>query len=209
MRPPNGAAGQESEWIARARRRDQDAFESLVHTYEKRVYALTLRLCGSPEDAQEAAQEAFLSAWQGLPFFRGESSFSTWLYRLANNAAIDLLRREKHQRAAAGPSLDDEELGLDVPDPSQCPHDEAERAELRGQIEAGLQTLSPEHRTVLVLRELHELSYGEIAEALDLDVGTVKSRISRGRRQLQNYLMRQGNFFASTASKEAEKEGCK
>lgn len=209
MKLPGTAAGREAEWVSAARRGDQDAFESLVLTYEKRVYALTLRLCGNPDDAQEAAQEAFVSAWQGLRFFRGESSFSTWLYRLASNASIDLLRREGRRRAAAGPSLDDDETNFDVPDPRLSPHDALEELELRRQLEAGLQTLTPEHRTVLVLRELQQLSYGEIADVLELDVGTVKSRISRGRRQLRNYLMRDGNFFAPPASKEAEKEGCK
>ena len=84
---------QELQWISAARRGDADAFESLVHLYEKRVFSLALRMCGNQEDAAEAAQEAFLAAWQALPFFRGESSFSTWLYRLTSNACVDLLRR--------------------------------------------------------------------------------------------------------------------
>ena len=93
---------QERQWIEAARRGDQDAFASLVHLYEKRVMALALRMCRSPEDAAEAAQEAFLAAWQGLPNFRGEASFSTWLYRLTSNACVDLLRREGRHRGAAG-----------------------------------------------------------------------------------------------------------
>jgi len=209
MKPPNLSPQQETLWVDRARRGDADAFESLVHLYEKRVYALALRLCGNPDDAQEAAQEAFLSAWQGLPFFRGESSFATWLYRLTNNACIDLLRRESRHRGAAGPSLDNEDLNLDLPDPGEGPQEEAERRELRETIEAGLQALSPDHRTVLVLREIHQLSYDEISETLDLDVGTVKSRISRGRRQLRNFLAEHGNLFAPPSSKASEKEGCK
>ena len=76
---------QELQWISAARRGDADAFESLVHLYEKRVFSLALRMCGNQEDAAEAAQEAFLAAWQALPFFRGESSFSTWLYRLTQD----------------------------------------------------------------------------------------------------------------------------
>ncbi len=198
----------EQQLVSAARQGDMAAFESLVHLYEKRVFALTLRMCGNREDAAEAAQEAFLAAWQGLAFFRGDSSFSTWLYRLASNACVDLLRRESRHRTAAGPSLDDEELNLEVPDAMPSPQDEAERRELREEIERGLAALSPEHREVLVLRELHQLSYDEIAETLDLDVGTVKSRISRGRKQLRNFLLKSGNFSPPSPSKGTEKEGC-
>ena len=199
----------EEEWIEAARQGDQDAFAELVRLYEKRVFALTPRMCRNPEDAAEAAQEAFLSAWQGLRFFRGESSFSTWLYRLASNACVDLLRREGRHRAAAGASLDDEEIKIDAVDPAPSPQDVAERRELREQVEAGLAALSPEHRQVLVLREMHQLSYDEISQVLSLDVGTVKSRISRGRRQLRKFLLESGNFSGAAASKETEKEGCK
>ena len=199
----------EEEWIEAARQGDQDAFAELVRLYEKRVFALTMRMCRNPEDAAEAAQEAFLSAWQGLRFFRGEASFSTWLYRLASNACVDLLRREGRHRAAAGASLDDEEMKIDAVDPAPSPQDVAERRELREQVEAGLAALSPEHREVLVLREMHQLSYDEISQVLSLDVGTVKSRISRGRRQLRKFLLESGNFSGTAASKETEKEGCK
>lgn len=195
----------EQDLVKAARNGDEDAFEALVRRYERRVYTLTLRMCSNPADAQEAAQEAFLSAWQSLPFFRGEASFSTWLYRLASNASVDLLRREKRQRATV--SLDDG--ALDLPDQRLSPQDEAERAELRGQIEAGLRELPDDYRAVLVLRELHQLSYQEIAQTLNVDVGTVKSRINRGRKRLCAFLARQGNFFACAPSKRAEKEGCK
>ena len=198
---------QEQMWIDNARQGDQAAFEQLVRLYEKRVFALTLRMCRNPEDAAEAAQEAFLSAWQGLAFFRGESSFATWLYRLASNACVDLLRREGRRQSAAGPSLNDEEARVDVPDPAPSPQEQAERSELREQIEAGLQALTPDHRQVLILREMHQLSYDEIAQTLDVDVGTVKSRINRRRKQLRNFLLRSGNFLSPPASKEAGKEG--
>ena len=188
-----------------ARQGDQDAFEQLVRAYEKRVFALTLRMCGNPEDAAEAAQEAFLAVWQGLKFFRGESSFSTWLYRLASNACVDLLRREGKRQAAA--SLDDGELNLDLPSSLPSPQEEAERRELREQIGEGLRALPPEYRAALVLREMHQLRYDEIGEALGLDIGTVKSRISRGRKKLRNFLLAKGNFSLPEPSKETGKEG--
>ena len=193
---------QEQNWIQAAKGGDQAAFSHLVEAYQKRVYALTVRMCPMPELAEEAAQEAFLSAWQGLPFFRGDSAFSTWLYRLASNACVDLLRKEgRHQ----GPSLDDETVFADMADPAPTPERAAEHKELRAQIEAGLRALIPEHREVLILRELQQLSYDEIADALSLDLGTVKSRISRGRRQLRDFLIKQGNFSAPAASKKTER----
>lgn len=199
---------QEQKWVKAARRGDQDAFEQLVLAYQKRVFALTLRMCGNPEDAAEAAQEAFLAAWQGLNAFREEASFSTWLYRLASNACVDLLRREGRHRSSAGPSLDDEELQLEPADGAPTPQEAAERAELRNQIEEGLRALSPEYRQVLILREMHQLSYEEIGQALRLDLGTVKSRISRGRKRLQKFLLESGNFSGMAPSKKTEKEGC-
>ena len=198
---------QEQQWVDAARQGDQSAFEQLVKLYEKRVLALTTRMCKNPADAEEAAQEAFLSAWQGLPFFRGDASFSTWLYRLASNACVDLLRREGRRQSAAGPSLNDEEVQLEVPDTAPSPQEQAERSELRQQIEAGLQALTPDHRQVLILREMHQLSYDEISQVLDVDVGTVKSRINRGRKQLRNFLLNSGNFSPPPASKKAERKG--
>ena len=199
----------ELQLVEAARQGDQEAFAQLVRNYEKRIFALALRMCKNPDDAAEAAQEAFLAAWQGLKFFRGESSFSTWLYRLASNACVDLLRKEGRHSAAAGPSLNDEELNIDVPDRLPSPQEEAERKELRAQIEEGLAALSPEHRQVLVLREMHQLSYDEIADTLELDVGTVKSRINRGRKQLRKILLESGNFSDRLSSKDTGKEGCK
>ena len=194
----------EQQLVKDARAGDADAFETLVLRYEKRVYALALRMCGNPADAQEAAQEALLSAWQSLPFFRGESSFSTWLYRLTSNASVDLLRRDKRQRAV---SLDDGELSLNIPDDRLTPHEEAEQSELREAIHSGLKTLPDDYRAVLVLRELHQLSYQEISSALDVDLGTVKSRINRGRKRLCEFLTETGNFLPAAPSKNAEKEG--
>ena len=189
---------EEYNLIQAARNGDQAAFGELVRQYQKRVFALAVRMCPTPELAEEAAQEAFLAAWQGLPFFRGDSAFATWLYRLTSNACVDLLRKEnRHQ----GPSLDDETVSAEVPDPTPTPEKAVEQQELRRQIEAGLQTLSPEHREVLILR----LSYDEIADVLSLDLGTVKSRINRGRRQLREFLLKQGNFLSSAASNKTER----
>ena len=193
----------EEKWIAAARAGDQGAFGELVRLYEKRVLALTQRMCRNPEDAAEAAQEAFFAAWQGLKSFRGDSSFSTWLYRLASNACVDLLRREGKRQAVV--SLDDEDLNLDIPASLPSPQEEAERRELREQIESGLRALPPEYRAVLVLREMQQLRYDEIGEVLGLDIGTVKSRISRGRKSFEAFCWSAGTFLRLLRLKRQER----
>ena len=182
----------EQELVRAAAGGDTEAFERLVETYENKIYTLALRMSGSPDDAGDIAQEAFLAAWRGLPAFRGEAGFATWLYRLASNAAIDYLRRQRKQRGEL--SLDDEELGLDALDAGPGPQDAAEGEEVRSAVAAGLGALSEGHRQVLVLRELQGLSYEEIAAVLAVDLGTVKSRISRARSALRKILLENGNL---------------
>lgn len=197
----------EWELIARAQTGDEAAFEELVVTNQNRIYNLTLRMSGNPDDAQELAQEAFLSAWRGLPRFQGNSSFSTWLYRLATNVCIDYLRRQKRRGGqGGGVSLDDDEdrAVLQLPDRGPGPEEELERRETREAIGLGLSRLSEEHRRILVMREMDGLSYTEIGDLLQLEEGTVKSRIARARLALRSVLI-EGNFFASRPSKVTER----
>ena len=197
----------ESELAQRVRQGDQDAFARLVERCQGQVYNLALRLTGSPEDAADVAQEAFLKAWRGLPSFQWDCAFSTWLYRLTHNAAIDCLRRRAHQRGAESPlSLDEQENGLAalIPDPAPSPHQLLEHRELQTALAVGMAQLSTEHRQALALR-LSGLSYAEIARTLDLEEGTVKSRIARARLSLRNYLKKTGNLPAPAASKRSER----
>ena len=178
---------EEQALVQQARQGDEGAFAALVEQNQGRIYHLALRMTGNPDDAAELCQEAFLNAWKGLGKFQGESSFSTWLYRLTSNVCIDFLRREKRRSTLSMTvSLDDEE---------------GARQELRDTLRAGLRALSEEHRQVLILRELEGLSYGEIAALLGVEEGTVKSRIARARLALRKYLLEQGNFFGSPSSK--------
>lgn len=190
------------ELARRAAGGDEDAFAQLVGLHEKKVYGLALRMCGNPEDAADAAQEAFLAAWKGLPRFRGEAGFSTWLYRLTSNAAIDHLRRVKRQRGEV--SLDGGGPGLDAVDDAPSPQAQAEATELREAVAEGLSMLSEDHRQALLLRELRGLSYEEIASELRVDLGTVKSRISRARGSLRKILVKNGNLSGYLPSKEKE-----
>ena len=192
----------ERELIARLQKRDETAFEELLRQYEKKVYTLCFRMCGNSEDAEEAAQDTFLALWRGIDRFRQESSLSTWIYRLASNACIDLLRRRKKQGSSL--SLDDEELFLDAVDSAPRPQDAVEHREAQKLLQEGLSALPEEYRKVLILREIEGLSYTEIAESASLELGTVKSRISRGRVLLRNFLSGSGNFFEIASSKVTE-----
>lgn len=193
----------EPELIQAARWGDQSAFAQLVTANQAMVYSLAYRMTGNPEDAADLTQEAFLNAWRGLGSFSGQSSFSTWIYRLASNACTDFLRREK-RRSGLSMTLEDEgeeDRQADLPDDRWSPERELERREAHDAVRRGLAALSPEHREILVLRELEGLSYTEIAQALGLEEGTVKSRIARARLALRDFLQKDGNFFEPSPSK--------
>ena len=197
----------EQELVSRARAGDQDAFEQLVLANQNKVYTLTFRMVNDREEAEDLAQEAFLKAWQGLPSFQGDSSFSTWVYRLATNVCIDFLRKQKRRKDIEPVvSLDDEESGWTEPaDWDQDPQRHLEQSERTAAVSRGLQALPDHHRQVLVMRELSGLSYQEIGQALGLDPGTVKSRISRARLALRKILLEDGNFFDRLPSKPADR----
>ena len=201
---------EEQELAALAQKGDQDAFARLVEANQGKIYTLTLRMTGNPDDGAELAQEAFLRAWKGLPGFQAESSFSTWLYRLASNVCIDFLRKQKRRRGLDGVSLDEEQgtaAALQVPDSRFTPEGELERKQLRQAVQRGLEKLSQEHRQALILRELEGLSYGEIARVLGVEEGTVKSRIARARLALRKILLADGNFSPPLSSIETKPAG--
>lgn len=170
----------EGDLIAWSRNGDVDAYDRLVAAYQDRIYALTYRITGNREDAWDAAQEAFLKAFRSLPTFRGRAAFSTWLHRIAVNASLDIVRRRPQQP----PVSLEEPLGAITADPG----DEVTRRDLQQRIRRAIAALPPEQRTAIVLRDLQWLSYEEIAAVLQIPIGTVRSRISRGREILRALL---------------------
>ena len=193
----------EAELIASVLAGDADAFEPLVKEHEKRIYNLALRMTGDPDDAYDVAQDAFVKAYTSLKDFRGESAFGSWLYRLASNVCLDFLRREK-RRGTVSLTVEDEEL--DISDLRFSPEDELERTELRDAINTALMRLPATARQMIVMRDVSGLSYAEIAEALDLELGTVKSRIARAREKLIAVLSEDETFRARAASKKRKEE---
>ncbi len=201
---------EEARILEAVRAGDSDAFALLVRAYEKTVYNLSLRMLGDTQDAQDASQEAFFRAWQALDSFRGESKFSSWLFRLTTNLCLDRLR--KRTRTPVFSLTTEEEEVLDIPDERFSPQEELERKELRRAVRRGLLQLEPEFREVLVLRELGGLSYEEIAQTMGLEPGTVKSRLFRARKKLAALLLQDGNLSApfssvSSAAEKASKKG--
>lgn len=187
--------------ISRARTGDREAFGGLVEQYRDNVYRLAYRMCGNAYDADEAAQEAFVAAWRALPNFRGDAKFSTWLYRLTTNAAIDVMRREKrHQTVGDGEMID-------VADDADSPQETVERTEQQEAVQKALSTLREEYREILLLRYMEELDYSEIAEVLQLPSGTVKSRINRAKAALKAALLKSGNIFGGASVIHTETNG--
>ena len=175
---------EEKGYIERVLAGDGSAYEPLVTENQTKVYRIALRILKNETDAEDAAQEAFLKAYTSLADFRGDSRFSVWLYRLTNNICIDMLR--KNRRAVIVPLRTEDENGeeaeLPISDERYSPERLAERAADRDAVRSALASLPDDCREILALRESAGLSYDEIAAALSLEVGTVKSRLNRARK---------------------------
>lgn len=182
---------------------DTNAFEKLVLENQKNVYNLALKMLGNPEDAMDVSQETFLRAYRSLGSFQGDSRFSVWLYRMTSNVCIDFLRRKKRRAEVSMTVADDEdeERELQIPDERFSPEAALDKAERVRAVREGLAKLPEEYRKILAMREIGGLSYEELAEALDLELGTVKSKLFRARKKLCTILLDSGNFSLPDASK--------
>lgn len=189
---------EEGRVIAAVLTGDVNRFEEIVLAHQHGVYALCFRMLGNAQDASDAAQETFFRAYRALASFRGDSRFSTWLYRLGSNICLDMLR--KRPEAPVLSLEDNDGQRWDFPSREDTPPEVLERKELRRAVQSGLLQLPPEFRQMLVLRDVNGLSYDEISLATGLKAGTVKSRIARARKKLAAILLSDGNFAALYSS---------
>lgn len=185
----------EQALISAARKGDRRAFNQLVLHYQGLAYNVAYRILGDPEAAADATQDAFFSAYRAMPKFRG-GAFKSWLLRIVTNACYDQLRVKQRRPTS---SLDDLPIEADhtyyLKDSAEQPDELVERKELNRFIEAGIATLPLEQRTVLVLSDVQGMSYEEVADVLNISLGTVKSRLSRGRAKLRDYMWQKGELL--------------
>lgn len=185
------------ELVADARAGDRDALEVLLRRHHQRIHLLCHRMCADRGDAEDATQEALVAIVRGLPRFDGRAEFTTWSYRVATNSCLDQLRRRSRRPLPRDLSPDGAEAdvapltgssGATGADHAQDPAERAVAAEQRSTLQAALCELPEHYRVPVVLRDVADLDYAEIAELLDLPPGTVRSRIARGRRRLADAL---------------------
>ena len=190
----------ESDLLRRAQAGEMEAFTELFESFRPSIYAAASRLAG-PDDVEDVVMETYLKAWQALPRFRGGSTLKTWVYRIAHNCAVDVLRRRERRKEVLLPETEAEHDGLaNLPDTRQPAPDEAmARSELASEVRAALNELPVEHRTVLLLRFADGLSCREIAAVVGVSIGTVLSRLFYGKRKLRRILEKTGNEGAGHA----------
>lgn len=184
---------EEQALVKKASQGDAAAFEQLMRAHEGRMYAVALRMCGNREDALDCTQEAMLRVFRALPNFKGQSSFATWAYRITMNTCLDELRRRKLRMGSSLDALLDS--GWAPTDEEDTPEKHSIASEQRRMLEKAIASLPEDMRAAIVLRDVQGFSYDEIAKILEANVGTIKSRISRGREKLREILLRQPELF--------------
>ena len=181
----------DDELVVRCQAGDTGAFDELVTRYRGKVYAMIYNMVKSEADAWDLSQEAFIKAWKALPKFEARSSFYTWLYRISHNVTYDWMRKRKVQ--AEGEFDETVQQSIDpkaktVPFKESRPDEKLEQREIRVRIEEAIEKLSPDHRAVILLKEVDGRQYNEIAEIIGISIGTVMSRLFYARKKLQSLL---------------------
>lgn len=188
---------EEEELIQHSRQGDVGSFNQLVESYQRGVFNLALRMLGDAQTAEDVTQEAFMSAWGHIRGFRG-GSFKSWLFSIVANRCRDHLRQLKRRPTVSLTALESDPEGLP---PSICSvENEVLDKELMEEVYLGLASLPEEQRFVIILSDIQGLSYEEIAQAAKCSLGTVKSRLSRGRAHLRDFLKLRGTFGGSSTS---------
>ena len=182
----------DSELVARAIAGREESFEELVRRYQRPIVSYVYRMVGDYDTALDLAQEVFIKVYNSLRRYRSEFKFSTWIYKIAHNSAVDHLRRQGGREQALQREFDGEQYDLPIESRRPSPEQESEREERRAEIEGVVLNLPPAYRELIVLRHAHDLSYDEIAEVTGLPLGTVKNRIFRAREAMRALLVERG-----------------
>lgn len=199
----------EKRLVNKAKKGNIAAFEELIITHETRIYNIAYRMFNNEEDAKDLSQEIFIKVFENIRKFKGNSSFSTWLYRIATNLCIDELRRRKGKETY---SIDEEietdegNMKREYSDTNPNPEEIAMKKEEKHHIDNAINNLSEDHKAAIILRDLQGFEYNEISKILGCSLGTVKSRISRARIQLRELLIKQEPFEYKNRLK-SRKEG--
>lgn len=194
---------EENQLLSRAQKGDVSAFDDLMSTNEKQLFALCYRMAGDREDAMDCMQEAMIRIWRALKSYRKEASFSTWIYRITTNTCLDMLRKRKTRPSVSLDALTD--AGFSVQDPSGDPEMHALTEAKRLALQAGIDALSPDMRIALILRDVQGFSYEEVASILNTPLGTVKSRINRAREKLRMIFFQNPELFGNPRVYENER----
>jgi len=185
------SAEEERRILARCKQGDRAAFDDLIRRYEKKVYNFAFRLSGNYDEANDIAAETFVRIFNSLANFRGDSSFITWLFRIVTNVYLDERKRQRarpHQSLEEVIALEESNVQRQIEDPLPTPEEMTEKRERSDLLQAAIEALPDYQRMMIVLYHTEGKSYEEIAEILDLPIGTVKSRLNRARLSLREYL---------------------
>ncbi len=187
---------EESTLIESCKKGDREAFGELISKYERIVYGTVRLKIGKENDALDVSQEVFIKIWRHIAKYRGDCRFSTWVYKIAVNACLDFVRRSKNSVSEPMPTRvddDGDEVTVEIADENTpSPESQAENSEKIAAVRKAIERLNPEQREIILLRDIEGYSYDEISEMLHLEIGTVKSRISRARNNLREILLEVG-----------------
>lgn len=184
----------DEDLVRRAQQDDERAFGELVTRYESKVYSLAMKMLRNPEDAEDVLQETFLRAYRGIKSFKGNSTFSTWIYRITANSALMRLRKKQLPQVSIEDS-DERDAPISIADWAPGPVEQLLNQEMQRVMDEAIEALPPEFRQVFILRDVEEMSNADVAEILDLSVAAVKSRLHRARLKVRNRL---AQYFSET-----------